>query len=82
MTRKEIAKLIYKYLNSKSFFGSMYGGKVAPDNPALEIKTEDCSFNTDRGIQYIWGWPGPDYNVYRWEDYGKSWAFTKEELVE
>ena len=30
---------------------------------------------------YVWGWPGPDFNVYSLADYGKTWAFTKEELI-
>ena len=30
---------------------------------------------------FIWGWPGPDYNLYKFKDYGVTWAFTKEELI-
>lgn len=30
---------------------------------------------------YVWGWPGPDYNMYTWDTYGKGWAFTKEEII-
>lgn len=37
-------------------------------------KKDDCVF-------YIWGWPGSDCNIYFFKDYGKTWAFTKEELV-
>jgi hypothetical protein len=33
------------------------------------------------GLIYIWGWPGPDYNFYKFSDYGETWAFTKEELA-
>ena len=29
----------------------------------------------------MWGWPGPDYNVYSFKDYGYTWAFNKKELI-
>lgn len=32
-------------------------------------------------FMYIWGFPGPDYDIFSFEDYGKTWAFTKEELI-
>ena len=36
-------------------------------------KDNDC-------LIFVWGWPGPDANIYRFEDYGVTWAFTKKEL--
>ena len=29
----------------------------------------------------MWGWPGPDYNIYYFKDYGYTWAFDREELI-
>ena len=29
---------------------------------------------------YIWGWPGPDANIYYFKDYGITWAFNKEDF--
>jgi len=34
----------------------------------------------DDGFCYIWGAPGPDYNVYCWDDYGITWGFTPHEI--
>lgn len=36
--------------------------------------------NKDKLI-YIWGYPGPDYDEYNLDNYGKTWAFTEEELT-
>lgn len=33
-----------------------------------------------RGLAYVWGGPGPDCTLYDWEDYGKTWALTRDEL--
>lgn len=34
----------------------------------------------DFGFYYIWGGPGPDCNIYDFESYGKTWAFSIEEF--
>lgn len=36
-------------------------------------KNQDCFI-------FIWGWPGPDANLYKFKDYGVTWAFSEEEL--
>ena len=28
------------------------------------------------------GWPGPDCNMYDANNYGKTWTFSKEELLQ
>lgn len=35
----------------------------------------------DNSFTYIWGWPGPDYNVYEFADYEKTWAFREYDIV-
>jgi len=30
----------------------------------------------------VWGWPGPDYTKYKFEDYGKTWAFSMDDFVD
>jgi hypothetical protein len=30
---------------------------------------------------YVWGWPGPDANIYEFKDYGKTWSFYKKDLI-
>lgn len=52
------------------------------EDQIIEIKTSELEWFRDKtGFYYIWGWPGPDANRYEAKDYGKSWAFTKEELI-
>lgn len=48
----------------------------------IEIKTSELEWSKDNNtFFYIWGWPGPDYNRYDFDTYGKGWAFTKEEII-
>ena len=51
------------------------------DKQIITINTDclDC-FKDQTGFFYVWGWPGPDYNEYTADTYGKGWAFTKEEI--
>ena len=44
------------------------------DIPKRLIKKHDDCF------AYIYGWPGPDINIYTFEDYGITWAFEKKEI--
>jgi len=30
---------------------------------------------------FVWGWPGPDVNFYEFKDYGITWSFIKEDLL-
>lgn len=64
----------------KIFYGEFYGREKADKNAEYcEINVSSCKI-IDSGIVYIWGWPGPDVNFYKWSDYGNTWALTKEEL--
>ena len=36
-------------------------------------------FDDGCGFVFIWGFPGPDYNDYRFIDYGRTWTFTPED---
>lgn len=71
-------------MSHKSIWSTMYGNaywKRLEYEKLIEIETKKLSWFKDKtGFYYIWGWPGPDSNRYTKEDYGKSWAFTKEEL--
>lgn len=64
-------------------WGEMYGRKrTDPNAVILEIKKHELQkTKKDDSIIYIWGWPGPDANIYQFSDYGETWAFTKEELA-
>ena len=82
---KQQQDLITKLIQAKSVFITMYGLHKSKDR-IIDIKTKEISnfvFNWDGepAFIYIWGWPGPDFNVYKMSDYGETWAFTKEELI-
>lgn len=31
-------------------------------------------------FMFVWGFPGPDFNIYKFEDYGRTWAFRREDI--
>ena len=48
----------------------------------FEVKTKDLDWNLDHNsFVYVWGYPGPDYNLYTIETYGKGWAFLKKRFL-
>lgn len=83
--RKRQQDLITQLMHADHFFGTMYGTS-RKDDKVIKIETQKIfKFVFDwkdqgPGIIYLWGWPGPDGNVYLLSDYGKTWAFTEEEL--
>ena len=81
MTNNEIRKLFYS--PSTKFYGTMYGGPYGKSefDRILEINKKNIKFckNTD-AFYYVWGWPGPDVNLYYFKDYGITWAFNEEDF--
>ena len=77
------SKYIYGYMYGKPFkwVKTRDGRNVATKDTIIEIAVKELRIWSE-GFCYVWGWPGPDYNLYRFEEYGKTWAFTKEELEE
>ena len=56
-------------------------GTSVENNTIIEIETDNLSWSKDgETAYYIWGWPGPDYNIYSRGNYGKDWAFAKREM--
>lgn len=92
MTKQEILSRYYA-AETDFIYGRMYGSEyittVYKDGAKTELdkivrigKNEIKEFNPEKEyILFIWGWPGPDYNVYKFSDYGKTWAFDREELI-
>lgn len=80
------SEILDKWYNPyiKSIYGFMYGepyltGKQK--DKIIEIEKKDCSLSEDEdSLIFIWGWPGPDYNIYYFGDYGRTWAFSEEEI--
>jgi hypothetical protein len=85
MTNKEKIKALIESGEEFKIFATMYGGTLKNDK-VLEINLKhnrNCYFSRyDDGFFYVWGWPGPDMNFYKWEDYGKKWAFTTDDFEE
>lgn len=77
------------YINLKKYNG-IYGYMYGERNYYNSIE-EDIIFIPQKDLQiskqadcfiYIWGWPGPDANFYKFKDYKKTWSFNKEDLLE
>ena len=48
---------------------------------STEIDKKDIKFcKNEDAFYYIWGWPGPDANLYYFKDYGITWAFNEEDF--
>lgn len=60
----------------------MYGSRTINDE-IIEINKSDLTLgkNGDCFI-YVWGFPGPDVNIYDFKEYGETWAFSKDEIKE
>ena len=90
MTKEEILEkyndpfvdCIYGYMYGQPYINVVSAGKTEkrPDEIIrIEKSALKLSKNNDCFI-YVWGWPGPDYNTYWFSDYGKTWAFSEEEI--
>ena len=78
---------IYQEVMSRSeFYSLMYPNFVkfySVEEQIVPIKTSSVKWNLTKTLfYYIWGWPGPDCNMYDANNYGKTWTFTKEELLQ
>ena len=52
------------------------------ESQIIEIQTKQLEWTKDDlSFYFVWGYPGPDYNKYSQETYGKGWAYTKEEII-
>ena len=77
--------MITKLLQAREIYATIYGMDKSKDK-ILAIATKDIDgyvedwYGKGPALIYIWGWPGPDGNTYLFSDYGRTWAFTKEEM--
>lgn len=81
--RPDIAQLKFCALpDDAELYVTAYGGKYPGDRIEMVTKGR-LGYNMDRGSDafcYVWGWPGPDANLYYFSDYGKTWAFRMEDF--
>ena len=78
---------IYQEVMSRSeFYSLMYPNFVkfySVEEQIVPIKTSSVRWNPTKTLfYYIWGWPGPDCDMYDANNYGKTWTFTKQELLQ
>ena len=73
-------------MSHPEFYSLMYPNFVkfySVEEQIVPIKTSSVKWNSTKTLfYYIWGWPGPDCNMYDADNYGKTWTFTKEELLQ
>ena len=92
MLNNEIYKIangewLYETVNNHEVIYSLMYGEThinwrTTEEQIITIKTEELEWSENKKqFIYIWGWPGPDFNLYTAKNYGKAWAFSKEELV-
>ena len=77
----------FQSIDTKYIYAYMYCSSHQGMGDIIQIPKEDLKFFDSKKLRkyspyliYVWGWPGPDYNTYYFQDYGKTWAFSKEEL--
>lgn len=84
---KKRQDLITDLIHTDIVYITMYGMHKSKDR-VIKIKTKEIYkfvFDWDNkgpAFIYLWGWPGPDGNTYMIDDYGETWALTREELEE
>ena len=81
MIKEEILSW-YKYSELASIYAYLQGSK-SEGGKIVDIN-KGSLYLSDEGDAFIykWGWYDHGCNVYRFEDYGETWAFTREELEE
>ena len=80
MTLKEEV-LKYKYIFSLMYSPTRVNFHSLEEQ-IIKIETSELQWSEDEEkFIYIWGWPGPDYNIYSRDTYGKGWAYTKKEII-
>ena len=84
--------IIEKFNSCEYIYGYLYcsghstsGDIIKIKKSKLKLQQNQNPFNREDfkelALIYVWGWPGPDFNTYYLKDYGKTWAFTKEDFI-
>lgn len=84
--KENVMVTIKDVMNREYIWGFMYGrptvhfgNKEEPD-VLTKIRVKNISPLDENSFMYIWGWPGPDYNIYYFSDYGVTWCFERDEM--
>ena len=75
-----------RVMSHDKFYSLLYSPGRIDEKPIkdqiIDIETKEIDWNEKRDKFYwIWGGPGPDFNIYTEDTYGKGWAFTEEEIL-
>lgn len=73
-------------MNHKYIFSLMYNPCMDDEqtikSQIVKISTCNLEWAEDKSsFVYVWGYPGPDFNYYDIDSYGKGWAFTRHEII-
>ncbi len=83
MTKEKLIKW-FNEKNTVPIYGLQYGHRTQYpiEEDIIEIPSYSLFLSLGKDcFGYVWGWPGPDWNKYKFEDYGKTFSFDKEELI-
>lgn len=80
LKRLEEQGYIYGYMYGHPYI--QYADGHREKDKVIRIDKDQLIIGKDREcLVYIWGYPGPDGNIYELKDYGKTWSFDEETLL-
>lgn len=81
MNNEEILKrlkhedFIYGYMYGRPYINTSHGYEK---DKVIKIKTSELQVGKNKDcFIYIWGYPGPDGNIYKFSDYNVTWSFDE-----
>lgn len=77
LSKDNKAKLTQALTNG--FYATMYGEHYCKDSQTIYLNGEDVALWSAFEMCYVWGWPGPDFSIYKVEDYGLSWVLDEKD---
>ena len=76
LSRLATADHIYGYMYGQPYINT---GVEYKWDKIIKIKTSDLIIGKN-SLVYVWGFPGPDANIYYFSDYGITWAFDRSKI--
>lgn len=76
LSRLATADHIYGYMYGQPYINT---GVEYERDKIIKIKTSDLIIGKN-SLVYVWGFPGPDANIYYFSDYGITWAFNRDKI--